>query len=127
MLLLIAYAVGEKGEQAEALATAGIGQKVVTPMDVAGVWLQVQQPERAEKLLEGLMESTTPDPDQVTLLAMLYTAAGKKGDALKLRDRMAKKAGEKGAAIKEAVDKGLAAAVAEMARAKEAPAADKAP
>lgn len=127
MLLIIAYAVGEKGEDAEKLATKAIGEKIVTPMDVAGVWLQVQQPERAEKLLEGLMEAGTPDPDQVTLLAMLYTAAGKKGEALKLRDRMAKKAGDKGAAIKESVDKGLAAAEAEMARAKAAQAPAKAP
>ncbi len=120
MLLLIAYAVGEKTEQAEALATQAIGQKLLTPMDVAGVWLQVQQPDRAQKLLEGLMEATTPDPDQVTLLAMLYTASGKKDEALKLRDRMAKKAGEKGEAIKASVDKGLAAAEAEMARMKAA-------
>ena len=120
MLLLIAYAVGEQGEKADALATTAISQKVLTAMDVAGVWLQVQQPERAQKLLEGLMTTETPDADQVTLLAMLYAASGKKDEALKLRDRMAKKAGDKGAAIKDSVDKGLAAAEAEMARVKAA-------
>jgi lipopolysaccharide biosynthesis regulator YciM len=118
MLLLIAYAIGEKGEEADKLAADAIAQKTLTTMDVAGVWLQVQQPERAQKLLEGLMEATVPEPEQVALLAMLYTATGQKDQAIKLRDLMAKKAGEKGAAIKEAVDKGLSAAEAEMARQK---------
>ena len=126
LLLLIAYVVGEKGEKAEAMAAKAMKDKVLTAMDVAGVWLQVQQPERAEKLLESVMESGTPDPDQVTLLAMLYAAADKKGEAIKLRDRMAKKAGDKGDAIKAAVDKGLAAAEAEMARIKAAQDAPKA-
>ena len=108
-------------DQADALAKTAIDQKVLTPMDVAGVWLQVQQPSRAQKLLEGLMVAKeAPDPEQVALLAMLYTASGKKGDAIALRDKMAKKAGDKGAAIKDAVDKGLAAAEAEMARQKAA-------
>ena len=128
MLLLIGYAVGEKGDKADALAAAAIEKKLLTVMDVVGVWLQVQQPTRAQKLLEGIMEGKdAPDPEQVALLAMLYTASGKKDEGLKLRDRMAKKAGDKGAAIKAAVDKGLAAAEAEMAQMKAAQEAGKAP
>ena len=124
MLLLIGYAVGDQPEKVEALAKSAIAAKVLQPMDVAGVWLQVQQPDKAQKLLEELLAAAeVPDPDQVTLLAMLLTAAGKKDEAIALRDRMAKKAGDKGPAVKEAVDKGMAAAEAEMARQKAAPAA----
>ena len=69
MLLLIAYAVGEKTDKADALATTAQATKLLTPMDIAGVWLQVQQPERAQKLLEVQMETGAPDPEQVALLA----------------------------------------------------------
>ena len=127
MLLLIAYAVTNAPEKSEALAKEAIAQKVLVPLDVAGVWLQAQMPEKAQKLLEGLMEQPQPEVDQIALLAMLYTASGKKDEAMKLRDTMAKKLGDKGQTVKDAVDKAVEAAEGELAKMKADQKAGKAP
>lgn len=123
MLLMIAHALGGAPEKGEAVAQKAIADKVMTATDVAGVWLQARQPERAIKLLEALAEAPAPETEQVALLAMLYTASGQKEMATKLRDRIVQKAGDKGKDVGTAIDQAITSAEEELAKMKKAEAA----
>ena len=119
MLTMIAYALNNQGEKGDAVAKKAMDAKLMTVTDVAGVWLQARQPERAMTLLAAQMELPTPPPtEQIGLLAMLYTASGQKDLAVKLRDKMVKAAGDKGKDVATAVDQAIKSAEEELARMK---------
>lgn len=126
LLLIMAYAMTQRMDKVEALGKTATAQKVIKPMDLAGVYLQAGDAEHAAQVLQAVVQETPGDSEALGTLAMLYTASGRKKDAEALRDKVAAAAGAQGAEVRDLVDKAIAAAEAELARAKEgAPAAPK--
>jgi len=121
LLLLMAHAMAQHADKADALGKKAMAQKLLKPMDVAGVYLQSGDAEKAAKVLEALVQATPADAEAVGTLAMVYTASGRKKDAELLRDKAAAAAGDKGAEVRALVDKAIAAAENELQRMKEPP------
>jgi tetratricopeptide (TPR) repeat protein len=117
-LLLMAYEVAGQKEKAQAIGKKLMEKKLLKPAELANVYLQVGDSDAATSTLEEAVK-TSADVDGVTALAMLYTASGRKADAVALRDRMAKSPGELGPTLKAAIDKAITAAEAEMERMKQ--------
>lgn len=122
-LLLMAYEIAGQKDKAQAIGKRMVEKKLLKVAELANVYLQVGDADAATATLEEAVKGT-PDVESATALAMLYTASGRKADALALRDRLGKTPGEPGATLKAAVDKAITTAEAEMERMKQAPAGE---
>ena len=117
-LLLMAYEVAGQKDKAKAVGKKLLDQKLLKPSELANVYLQVGDAEAAAAVLEEAMK-TAPEVEGATALAMIYTASGRKADAVALRDRLAKTPGELGGKLKAAVDLAITTAEAEIQRMKQ--------
>ncbi len=121
LLLLMAYAMAQHTDKAEALSKKAMAQKVLKPTEVAGVYLQSGDAEHAAKILEAVVQANPAEAEAVGTLAMVYTASGRKKDAETLRDKAVAAAGDKGPELKALVDKAITAAEGELKRMNEPP------
>lgn len=120
--LLLVVALARKGDLAgaDALAAQLVQDKVAIAMELAEVWLQAQQMDRAVALLEKEAAAEKPDPKVAATLAVMYVMQGRKADALKLKERASKTMGAEAAEFAKAVDEAIAAAEEEKQRRGEA-------
>ncbi len=87
---------------------------LLTELDVAGVFLETGDAERAQTVLEQAVAKPAPAQEAAVMLAMVYVASGRKKDALALRERMVTAAGAGGAALGTKIDEAIASAEQEM-------------
>jgi tetratricopeptide (TPR) repeat protein len=120
LLQVAALAMAGRGDDGTKLGAQLMADRVLKPLEVAGVFLQMGDADRAGKLLEAaLPQGGEPaDAEVAAMLAMVYTASGRKSDAVTLRDKLTAQAGEKGKDLREAIDRSIDAAEHELARMK---------
>ncbi len=126
LLLLVAQARAGKVAEADKVATAGLSENLVTPMELAEAWLQAQQLNKAISVLEPAVSAAKPDAQTAATLAVMYVMAGRKADAIALRDRVADKLGPQAEEFRKTIDEAIAAAEQEK-QAHGAPAGQEAP
>jgi tetratricopeptide (TPR) repeat protein len=114
VLMLMAYKQAGKQLEADAVISKALSEAVLRPLDVAGVLIELGDADGAVKILEKALAGAAVLAEEAQMLAMIYTAGGRKNAAIKLRDRLVAKAGAKGAELKESLDQAIAGAAAEL-------------
>lgn len=114
-LLIYAYLQADKNMELDALAARALAAGSLDHLQLAGIFLEAGDATRATTVLESAMSLEKPSAEAAAMLAMVYTASGRKAAALKLRDRMVAAAGDKGAEVGKTLDEAIAGAEAELA------------
>lgn len=120
-LLMAGYARSNAPDKAEALAREAADQRRIPVLDLAEFFVQLGNMEAATRLLERAVKADLSDKQATTLLAVLYVATNRKGDAEKLRDQAVTAAGAGGEALRKAIDAAIVGTEADMKQAREAP------
>ena len=114
MLLLMAYKQAGKSTEAEALIAKVVQRGIMQPFEVAAMLIQSGDADGATTILEKAASVTRPSVEVVQMLAMIYTAAGRRKDAEALRDRVVANAGERAESLKATMNEAIEGAAAEL-------------
>lgn len=126
MLLLMAYKIGQKAMEADALIVTAISKGTLKPLEIAGALVESGDTQGATKVLEDAMKAQTPDPAAASMLAMIYTASGDKKAAEALRDGLVARKPANADELRKSIDEAIAGATEEMAAIQKEEAAERA-
>ncbi len=115
-LLLLARLQAGHSDEASVVAKRALDDGVLSELELAGLYLEIDDSDRATAVLELALNRRKPSREVVAMLAMIYVARGDKDKAIALRETMVKNAGEQADEMKSLVDKAIAGAEAELAR-----------
>ena len=115
LLLLVAYQQAGKAAELDAFSARALASGALSDLDVAGAFLEVGDANRAQGVLEQAVQKPTPSHEAVVMLAMLYTASGRKEAATALRDRLVATAGKDAEELGRKIDEAIVGAEHEMA------------
>ncbi|HAN31645.1 MAG TPA: hypothetical protein DCQ06_08625 [Myxococcales bacterium] len=125
MLGLIAYALTDKSDEQHQLALRLTQKGVMTWSEVVGTLVEAGDPDGAESALNHALSTLAKGQKQwlemASTLAMIYTASGRKGEALALADKLAGDLTdpEQTKTLRKAIDEAIAGAEAELAKMKQ--------
>lgn len=114
MLLLMAYKQAKRDTAAQALIKRLQDAGEMTAEELAGTLIEMNDAEGAIAILEAANKRPKPTLDAAQMLAMIYTAAGRKEDAERLRDRLVAAAGADAETWKAKLTEAIDGASAEL-------------